>query len=182
MAAQAPDRVIVDGVHTGAQWLPPQLRHPTGHQPAGHAQQQQQQQLQRGPRPGLFPGGRLAGPRAGLRFWRDTGTVDREAQSVGVCVWGGGTCTLPVGAGPPNPPSANAHSQAPTRELLRPSESLKGSASAEPAAEVLLQRISRGCTQSEGSFPAPHAISPRVPRDRGRAFSGGSKHRLRLRL
>ena len=83
VAAQTPDRVVVDGVHAGAQGLPLQLCHPTGDQPAGHTQQQQQQQLQHGPGPGVFPGGRLAGARAGLRFWRDRVTADKNVQSVG---------------------------------------------------------------------------------------------------
>lgn len=46
VAAQAPDCVVVDGVHAGAQGLLLQLCHPTSNQPASHTQQQQQQQLQ----------------------------------------------------------------------------------------------------------------------------------------
>lgn len=45
MAAQTPDRIVVDGVHAGAEGLLLQLRHPANHQPTSHTQQQQQQQL-----------------------------------------------------------------------------------------------------------------------------------------
>lgn len=72
VAAQTPDRIVVDGVHTGAEGLLLQLCHPANHQPASHTQQQQQQQLQHSPGPGVFPGRRLTGPRARLRFWRDS--------------------------------------------------------------------------------------------------------------
>lgn len=72
VAAQTPDRIVVDGVHTGAEGLLLQLCHPANHQPASHTQQQQQQQLQHSPGPGVFPGWRLTGPRARLRFWRDS--------------------------------------------------------------------------------------------------------------
>lgn len=39
MAAQAPDRIVVDGVHAGAEGLLLQLCHPTGHQPASDTEQ-----------------------------------------------------------------------------------------------------------------------------------------------
>lgn len=81
MAAQAPDRIVVDGVHAGAEGLLLQLRHPADHQPAGHAQQQQQQQLQHSPGPGVLPGRWLAGPRAGLGLWSDGVTGDKKVQS-----------------------------------------------------------------------------------------------------
>lgn len=77
MAAQAPDGIVVDGVHTGAEGLLLQLGHPTSNQPTGHTQQQQQQQLQHGPGSSVFPGWWLTGARAGLRFWRDRVIVDR---------------------------------------------------------------------------------------------------------
>lgn len=71
VAAQTLDCIVVDGVHAGAEWLLLQLCHPANHQPASHTQQQQQQQLQHSPKPGMFSGWRLTGPRAGLRFWRE---------------------------------------------------------------------------------------------------------------
>lgn len=77
MAAQAPDGIVVDGVHTGAEGLLLQLGHPTSNQPASHTQQQQQQQLQHSPGSSVFPGWWLTGARAGLRFWRGRVTVDR---------------------------------------------------------------------------------------------------------
>ena len=80
MAAQAPERAVVEGVHAGAEGLLLQLRHPTGDQPASHTQQQQQQQPQHSPGASVFPGGWLPGPRAGLRFWRDKVTVGKKSS------------------------------------------------------------------------------------------------------
>ena len=71
VAAQAPDSIVVDGVHTGAEGLLLQLGHPTSNQPSSHTQQQQQQQLQHSPGSSVFPGWWLTGARAGLGFWRD---------------------------------------------------------------------------------------------------------------
>lgn len=82
VAAQTPDRIVVDGVHAGAEGLLLQLRHPAHHQPARHAQQQQQQQLQHRPGPGVLPGWLLTRPRAGLGFWSDKVTGDKKVQSV----------------------------------------------------------------------------------------------------
>ncbi|TKC41100.1 hypothetical protein EI555_018696, partial [Monodon monoceros] len=45
----APERVVVDGVHTGADGLLLQLRHPTSNEPASHTQQQRQRQPQHSP-------------------------------------------------------------------------------------------------------------------------------------
>ena len=77
VAAQAPDSIVVDGVHTGAEGLLLQLGHPTSNQPSSHTQQQQQQQLQHSPGSSVFPGWWLTGARAGLGFWRDRVTGDR---------------------------------------------------------------------------------------------------------
>lgn len=81
VAAQTPNRIVVDGVHAGAEGLLLQLGHPAHHQPARHAQRQQQQQLQHHPGPGVLPGLLLPGPRAGLGFCSDKVTVDRSVQS-----------------------------------------------------------------------------------------------------
>lgn len=115
VATQPPERIVVDGVHAGAEGLPPQLCHPTGHQPTGRTQQQQQQQLQHGPGPAVSPGRWLAGPRARLGLCRDRGTADRKFHQSEE------TCILPSDTHLPartrSPLFRNEDSQAPKRNF-----------------------------------------------------------------
>jgi hypothetical protein len=72
MMTQALDRIVVDGVHAGAEGLLVQPCHPAYNQPSCYTQQQEQQQhLQHSPGASVFSGWWLARTRARLRFWRD---------------------------------------------------------------------------------------------------------------